>query len=86
MQPQVTLFPGEEPLAPINRTLSGRNDETVGKVVLYSYSIYISVLQFLKKHGVGLSTFVTEDAQCNTVQSLRVHSFAPVWCLDCYLY
>jgi hypothetical protein len=52
VQPPVTLFPGEEPLAPINQTLSGRKNKTVGKVVLYSYSLYICVFQFFKNLAV----------------------------------
>jgi len=82
VQPPVTLFPGEETPVLINQTLSGLKKITVGKIVLYSYSLYISDFKFFQKHGVGLITFVTENAQRNTVGPLRVHSLAPVWCLD----
>jgi hypothetical protein len=53
VQSPVTLFPGEEPLVPINQTLSGSKNKTVGKIVLYSYSLYISVFQFFKNMALG---------------------------------
>ena len=44
---------------------------------------WFSVFQ---KHGFGLITFVTENAQRNTVGPLRVRSLAPIWCLDCIIF
>ena len=53
MQSPVTLFPGEETLVPINQTLSGLKNKTLGKIVLYSYSLYISDFQFFKNMALG---------------------------------